>query len=131
MRPGMTGGDSTFIREADEGTTRRVRQFFAAFAKALEEKNAASEPWIDTAKLLAQARLIAPLGLAYPNAEVYGGMTAQPWLVTAAHRDPDLGPILQGPAFARLREKHPRPRPSRSHRRSEHCPHRFLFDPFY
>ena len=74
MRPGMTGGDSTFVREADEGTTRRVRQFFAAFAKALKEKNAAPEPWIDTAKVLAQARLIAPPGLAYPNAEGNGGV---------------------------------------------------------
>ena len=74
MRPGMTGGDSTFIREADEGTTRRVRQFFASFAKALKEKNAAPEPWIDTAKVLAQARLIAPPGLAYPNTEVNGGI---------------------------------------------------------
>ena len=74
MRPGMTGGDSTFIREADEGTTRRVRQFFAAFAKALKEKNAAPEPWIDTANVLAQARLIAPPGLAYPNTEVNGGI---------------------------------------------------------
>ena len=38
-------------------------------------------------------------------------MTAQPWLVTTAYRDPDLGPILQGPDFARLREKHPPPAP--------------------
>ena len=38
-------------------------------------------------------------------------MTAQPWLVTTAYRDPDLGPLLQGPAFSRLREKHPPPAP--------------------
>ena len=38
-------------------------------------------------------------------------MTAQPWLVTTAYRDPDLGPLLQGPAFSRLRENHPPPAP--------------------
>ncbi len=45
------------------------------------------------------------------EAEVYllEAMTQQPWLVSVAYADPDLGPLLQGPAFARLREKHPPP----------------------
>ena len=49
------------------------------------------------------------------EAEVFliDAMTEQMWLVHQAYSDPDLGPILQGPAFARLWEKHPPPVPAK------------------
>ena len=59
---------------------------------------------------LLQALALA-VGQKSEEAEVFliDAMTKQMWLVHQAYSDPDLGPILQGPAFARLREKHPPP----------------------
>ncbi len=45
------------------------------------------------------------------EAEVFllDAMSENAWLATMAYRDADLGPLLLGPAFKRLREKHPPP----------------------
>ena len=63
------GENADGSREADPAVAEQARQFFAAFAEALRGKNAAPEPWIDTATLLILGRQSAPPGLIYPEAE--------------------------------------------------------------
>ncbi len=63
------GDNADGSREADPAVAEQARQFFAAFADALQGKNAAPEPWIDTATLLILGRQSAPPGLVYPEAE--------------------------------------------------------------
>ncbi len=53
--------------EADPVAQLEIRLFFGAFGKALRQKNAAAEPWIDTAAVLADANEMLPAGLTFRN----------------------------------------------------------------
>jgi len=95
----------------DQALDRLIRSWVKAKNPAAATEYLKGEEY---PSLLLQALALAA-GQNSEEAEVFliDAMTKQMWLVHQAYSDPDLGPILQGPAFARLREKHPPPVPAK------------------
>ena len=103
-----TGGDTPFQYQTLD---RLIRSLVKAKNPAAATEYLKGEEY---PMPLLQALALAA-GQKSEEAEVFliDAMTKQMWLIHQAYSDPDLGPILQGPAFARLREKHPPPVPAK------------------
>lgn len=71
-RPGGFPAPPDATAEADAVTSLQIRTFFDAFGKALRQKNAAAEPWIDTAAVLADAKEMLPVGLDFVDFNAHG-----------------------------------------------------------